>query len=255
MGRKNDAAYEEELEALQVGLVRTHVWALEKGMKLVGVFEGRDAAGKDGTIKRITEYLSVRSTRVVALPKPSDRERTQWWFQRYSDHLPSEGEWVLYNRSWYNRAGVERVMGFCSPEQTEQFLRDAPIYERMLIESGIRLGKYWLDISRKEQAKRIEERREDPLKLLKISPLDAVAVEKFDDYTAARDEMLTRTHTTYAPWFCVRADDKKSARLNIIRHALKAIGCPGLSKDLQPPDPDVVFPFEASALTDGRLAR
>lgn len=241
-------AYDAELERLQIELVTAQIDAMERGLKVLVLFEGRDAAGKDGAIKRIVEPLSVRNTRVVALPKPSDREKTQWWFQRYVAHLPAAGEWVFLNRSWYNRSGVERVMGFSSAAEQAEFLRDAPAFERMLVEAETILIKYWLDISKGEQARRLEQRRTDPLKRLKVSPLDAVAQEKWADYSAARDETLTRTHSDHAPWTCVRADDKKTARLQILRHLLGALGRP------EKPDPAVVFPFEPAALKDGRLA-
>jgi polyphosphate kinase 2 len=190
---------------------------------------------------------------VVALPKPTDRQRTQWYFQRYVEHLPAAGEWVLFNRSWYNRAGVEPVMGFCTPEEHQAFLRHAPEFERNLQEAGIRLIKFWLDISKDEQAKRLESRRKDPLKRFKTSPLDKEAQKRWDAYTAARDEMLTRTHTAAGPWTCVRADHKKVARLNILRHLITAIDAPKVK--VEAPDEDVLFPFEEAALTDGRLAR
>lgn len=239
------------LEALQVDLVSAQIAAMEKGSKLAIVFEGRDTAGKDGVIRRLTEHLSVRATRVVALPKPSDRERTQWFFQRYAAHMPAAGEWVIFNRSWYNRGGVERVMGFASPGEQAAFLDDAPLFERMLVESGVTLVKYWLDISKAEQAKRLAKRRTDPLKRLKVSALDAVAQEKWVAYSAARDEMLTRTHTAFAPWWCVRADDKPDARLNVLRHLLRRLEP---SAGTAPPDPQVLFPFELAAIQDGRLA-
>jgi polyphosphate kinase 2 len=245
---------EAQLEALQVELVSTQIWALETGRKILLVFEGRDTAGKDGVIRRITEHLSVRATRVVALPKPSDRERTQWYFQRYAAHLPAAGEWVVLNRSWYNRAGVERVMGFSEPGEQVQFLDEAPVFERMLIQSDVTLLKYWLDISKPEQAKRLDRRRTDPLKRLKVSALDGLAQDKWDAYSEARDEMLKRTHTAQAPWWCVRADDKPAARSNVIRHLLHTLGAPGLSGEVERPDPEVLFPFEMEALTDGRLA-
>jgi polyphosphate kinase 2 (PPK2 family) len=218
------SAYDDALQRLQVELVSSQIRTLESGGKLLILFEGRDAAGKDGVIRRITEHLSIRATRVVALPKPSDRERGQWFFQRYVEHLPTAGEWVILNRSWYNRAGVERVMGFSTAEEQELFLRDAPVFERMLVDAGVTLVKYWLDISK----------------------------EKWEAYSAARDEMLKRTHTSTAPWHCVRADDKRAARLGVIRHLLGTIGV-----DAGPDDADadkVVFPFEMEALTDGRLA-
>jgi polyphosphate kinase 2 len=228
---------------------------MEHGRKAVIVFEGRDAAGKDGTIRRLTEHLSVRATRVVALPKPSDREENQWWFQRYVPFLPAAGEWTVFNRSWYNRAGVETVMGFSTPAQQEQFLLDAPDFEKMLVASDIQLIKYWLDVSKAEQRKRLKDRVEDPLKQLKTGPMDQEAQKRWDAYTHARDEMLVRTHTAVTPWTCVRSDDKKAARLNVLRHLLQALACPKLSRKLDAPDPDVVFPFEAEALSDGRLER
>ncbi|WP_430423839.1 polyphosphate kinase 2 [Phenylobacterium sp.] len=242
-----------ELEALQVALVRFQQYAIEAGERDLVIFEGRDTAGKDGAIKRIVEHLSIRSTRVVALPKPTDRERGQWYFQRYVEHLPAKGELVILNRSWYNRAGVEKVMGFSTPDEQETFLRDVPVFERMLTGSGVQVVKLWLDISRTEQAERLEARKTDPLKALKISPLDAVAQEKWDAYSAARDEMLRRTHTTDAPWTIVHTDSKSKARLNIMRHLLKQLAPPEIADAISPPDPDVVFPFEPAALTDGRL--
>ena len=251
MGKKED--YEEELEALQIALVRWQQAAMAAGDKVLVVFEGRDAAGKDGTIQRITEHLSVRATRVVALSKPTEREKTQWYFQRYVPHLPAAGEFVIFNRSWYNRAGVERVMGFCTPEETEDFLQVVPGFEAMLTGSGIRLIKFWLDVSREEQAKRLEERRTDPLSIMKASPLDAAAQEKFDDYTAARDEMLTRTSSEHAPWVCVLSDHKKALRLNVIRHLVKTLAPKDIAKSVDAPDGDVLFRFEDKALK--RLAR
>ena len=247
-------SYDEQLEGLQLALVRTQAAALASGERTVLVLEGRDGAGKDGAIKRITEHLSARATRVVALPKPSDRERTQWYFQRYVAHLPAAGELVIFNRSWYNRAGVEVVMGFSTPAQQAEFLRDAPHFERMLVESGIRLVKLWLDISKDEQRKRLDARRTDPLKALKVSDMDAVAQTKWSDYSAARDAMLTRTSSAIAPWFCVRADDKKAARLAIIRHLLREIAPAEIAVEVDGPDPAVLFPFEPAAITDGRLA-
>lgn len=246
---------EAELVQLQLALIALQKKAIKDGDKILVVFEGRDAAGKDGVIARITEHLSRRATTVVALPKPTDRERSEWYFQRYVEWLPACGEAVLFNRSWYNRAGVERVMDFSTPQQQEQFLRDVPAFERMLVENGLRYVKFWLDISREEQAKRLKSRREDPLKAFKTSPLDAVAQEKWDDYTKARDEMLMRTHSDIAPWICVRADHKKAARLNVIRWLLHAAGDKKILKGVERPDPAVIFPFEPSALEDGRLAR
>jgi polyphosphate kinase len=244
-----------ELEALQVALVRFQQHAIEAGERDLVIFEGRDTAGKDGAIKRIVEHLSIRSTRVVALPKPTERERGQWYFQRYAEHLPAKGELVILNRSWYNRAGVERVMSFATPEEQETFLRDVPVFERMLVGSGVQVVKLWLDISREEQAERLEARRTDPLKALKVSPLDAVAQDKWDAYTGARDEMLRRTHTREAPWTIVHTDKKKLARANIMRHLLKELAPPSIADGIEPPDPDVLYPFEPEALTDGRLER
>ena len=238
MGKKKDA-YDDELERLQIAVVETQAWAIEKGLRLVIVFEGRDTAGKDGAIKRLTEYMSPRQTRVVALPKPTEREATQWYFQRYVPHLPAAGETVIFNRSWYNRAGVEPVMGFCTPEQYAQFLQDAPRFERMLTDDGIVLIKLWLDISREEQAQRLSERREDPLKRFKLSSLDAEAEARFDAYSAARDRMLAETDVTNAPWTIIDTDDKKTARLNVIRHILHRLD--HKVGDIARPDPDVVF--------------
>ena len=251
----DDDKYERELRRLQIDLVKSQIWAIKQGAKALVIFEGRDAAGKDGTIQRVVEHLSPRNTRVIALPKPSDRETTSWYFQRYVRYLPAGGEWVMFNRSWYNRAGVERVMDFCTPEQTQQLLLDAPGFEQMLAQSGITLVKLWLDVSRDEQAARLKDRRTDPLKKLKTGPMDVEAQKRFDAYTEARDEMLMRTHTPISPWTCVRSDHKKPARLAVIRHLLNAIGCPDISRKVEDPDPKVLFTFEAAALKDGRLAR
>ena len=246
---------DDELEDLQVALVRFQQHAIEVGQRDLVIFEGRDAAGKDGAIKRIVEHLSIRNTRAVALPKPTEREQGQWYFQRYAGYLPARGELVIFNRSWYNRAGVERVMDFSTPEEQETFLRDVPTFESMLAHSGVQIVKLWLDISREEQAERLKARATDPLKALKVSPLDAVAQKKWDAYTAARDEMLSRSHTNDAPWTIVRTDQKKVARANIIRHLLRVLAPAKIADAVPPPDPDVVFPFELDALTDGRLER
>jgi len=249
----NGQAYDEQLEALQLALVQTQAHGMAEGERIILVLEGRDGAGKDGVIARLTEHLAPRNTRVVSLPKPSDRQRSEWWFQRYVRHFPAAGEWVIFNRSWYNRAGVEPVMGFCTPVEHQQFLRDAPAFEAMLVESGIKLVKYWLDISEKEQARRLDDRRRNPLKALKISPMDAEAQARWSDYSRARDEMLSRTHTALAPWTCVHTDDKKHARINLLRHLLLTIAPPGIAAGLPPPDPAIVYGFEAAALEDGRL--
>jgi polyphosphate kinase 2 len=246
---------DEALRAHQLALVRWQQHAMASGEKVLIIFEGRDAAGKDGTIRAVTEHLSVRNTRVVALPKPSDRERTQWYFQRYVPRLPAAGETVIFNRSWYNRAGVERVMGFSTPAEQEIFLRDVPTFEAMLIESGLKLVKLWLDVSKAEQAKRLAERRDDPLKVLKASPMDAAAQEKWDAYTAARDEMLLRTSTALAPWTCVRADHKHKAHLAVLSCLVHTLAPPEIADCVPPADPEVLFRFDADALRDGRLER
>jgi polyphosphate kinase 2 len=245
--------YVTELETLQAALVRYQQWAIRTGDKAVLVFEGRDGAGKDGTIKRIVEHLAPRNTRVIALPKPSDRQKSEWWFQRYVRHLPAAGELVLFNRSWYNRAGVEQVMGFCTPKEYQDFLHDAPTFERMLAEADIRMVKFWLDISKAEQARRLDARRKDPLKLLKVSELDAVAQKEWKAYSQARDVMLERTHTAFAPWYCVHTDKKKRARIAVLRHILHCLAPAKISSEVPPPDPDVLYAFKEAALTDGRL--
>ncbi|ONF97521.1 polyphosphate kinase 2 [Sphingomonas jeddahensis] len=247
--------HEREDRELQLALVRYQQWAADSGARAVVVLEGRDTAGKDGAIRTITRHLAVRQTRVVALPKPTDRERSQWYFQRYVTHLPAAGELVIFNRSWYNRAGVEVVNGFSSAEEQERFLADVPGFEAMLIGDGIRLVKLWLDISREEQAARLESRRTDPLKALKISPLDAVAQDKWDDYTVARDTMLTRTSTPAALWTCVRGDHKRRARRAMIRHLLRELAPKEIAGRIDAPDPETLFTFEASAIGDGRLER
>ncbi|MDP3750221.1 MAG: polyphosphate kinase 2 [Phenylobacterium sp.] len=255
MAKLDNEAYEAELTALQLALVRYQQAAMESGEKVLIIFEGRDAAGKDGAIQRMIEHLSIRYTRVIALPKPTEVERSQWYFQRYVQYLPAAGQIIIFNRSWYNRAGVEKVMGFSTPEEQEVFLRDVPHFEEMLVESGIKLVKLWLDISREEQAERLKERREDPLKALKTSPLDDVAQAKWDDYSDARDEMLTRTHSAAAAWRCVVTDKKKVARLNIMRHVIDAIAPEKIAKKVAKPDPAILFPFEIAAISDGRLNR
>jgi polyphosphate kinase 2 len=237
-------AIEARLKALQIALVDAQLAFLADGRKMVIVFEGRDASGKDGAIKRITECLSVRYTRVVALPKPTEREKGQWWFQRYVAHLPTATEWVLFNRSWYNRAGVERVMGFSTREQQEIFIDEVAGFEKMLVENGIILIKFWLDISREEQAKRLMERRSDPRKRLKISDIDKAAQEKWDDFTTARDDMFKRSHHKHAPWTCVVTDNKDAARENIILHILNVINLPNYSVDVPKVDARIVFDFD-----------
>jgi polyphosphate kinase 2 len=254
MGNKTDA-FEAELITLQTAIVAWRHAALESAQRVLVIFEGRDAAGKDGTIRRIVEYLPPRTTPVVALPKPSDRDRSQWYFQRYVAHLPAAGEAVFFNRSWYNRGGVEPVMGFCTPEQHQAFLAEVPKFEAMLTDGGLKLVKIWLDISKDEQKDRLKERHNDPLKLLKTSPLDAEAQPRWDAYSQARDQMLANTHTPACPWTCVRGDDKKAARIAVMRHLLQVLAPAEPLKGVAKPDPAVLFPFEIAALTDGRLAR
>jgi polyphosphate kinase 2 len=247
--------YRRELHTLQVELVKFQRHLIKKGERILVVIEGRDAAGKDGVIKHIIEHLSPRDTRVVALSAPTNHERTAWYFQRYVAHLPAAAEFVLFNRSWYNRAGVERVMGFCTDAEAETFLANAPIFERLLADSGIRLFKYYLDIDRDEQKARLKERRHDPLTQWKLSPIDKVALKHWDDYTAARDEMLSRTHSPHAPWCLVRANDKHKARLNVIRHLLSQLHYRGKGQGLLSFDPAIVFSFDEGRLRDGSLAR
>jgi len=253
--RMNDETYEDELKERQLALVRWQQHAMQAGEKVLIIFEGRDAAGKDGSIHALVEHMSVRATRVVALPKPSDRERSQWYFQRYVPRLPAGGETVIFNRSWYNRAGVERVMDFSTPEEQERFLREVNPFEAMLVDSGLKIVKLWLEVSKAEQAKRLEERRTDPLKALKASPLDAEAQKRWDAYTAARDEMLRRTHTEAAPWTIVRSDHKKKAHLAILSWLVRTLAPSDVAHAVDAPDPDVLFPFELAALGDGRLSR
>jgi polyphosphate kinase 2 len=244
--------YEKTLHNLQVELVKLQNHVIAKGEKILVILEGRDGAGKDGTIKRITEHLSPRDIRVVALPKPSDVEATQWYFQRYTTHLPAAGEMVIFNRSWYNRAGVEHVMGFCTEADYLQFLRAAPIFEAMLAEAGIHIIKYYLDIDRHEQKARLEARREDPLKQWKISPIDEKALKHFDDYTRARDTMLRATDSAAAPWTIVRADDKKTARLAILADLITRINYHNATA--HEVSKEVLRRFDESCLTDGMLA-
>jgi polyphosphate kinase len=247
--------YKDELRELQIGLVKYQQWAAESGAKAVVVLEGRDSAGKDGAIARITEHLTARRTRAIALPKPTERERGEWYFQRYVHYLPAAGELILFNRSWYNRAGVEPVMGFCTEREHQDFLRDAPAFETMLEEANIRLVKLWLDISKKEQADRLDARRSDPLKALKVSDLDGEAQKRWKDYSKARNEMLTRTSTAMSPWWCVHTDHKKEARLNIIRHLLHELAPPEIHDGIAHPDRKILFRFQEGALDDGRLEK
>jgi len=215
--------YEKELARLQIELVKLQEWVKLKSLKVMVLFEGRDAAGKGGTIKRITESLNPRICKVVALPSPTEREKTQWYFQRYVTHLPAGGEIVLFDRSWYNRAGVERVMGFCTEEEYREFLRSVPEFERMLIRSGIILIKYWFSVSDEEQERRFQARIDDPTKRWKLSPMDLESRARWVEYSKAKDEMFAHTDIKQAPWYVVNADNKKCARLNCIRHLLSLI--------------------------------
>jgi polyphosphate kinase 2 len=215
--------YEKELRRLHVELVKLQQWVVAKGLKVCIVFEGRDGAGKGGTIKAITERVSPRVFRVVALPAPTEKEKTQLYFQRYVPHLPAAGEIVIFDRSWYNRAGVERVMGFCTPEQVEKFLDGAPVMEKAMVDAGIILLKYWLEVTPKEQERRLRDRINDGRKIWKLSPMDIKSFNLWDEYTVARDAMFASTDTAWAPWFVARSEDKKRVRLNIITHLLSQI--------------------------------
>ena len=253
--QKDNGAYHAALRTLQIELVKLQRHLIRHDQKILVLLEGRDGAGKDGAIKAITEHMSPRETRIVALGKPSDRERSQWYFQRYVPHLPAGGEVVLLNRSWYNRAGVERVMRFCTKRDCEDFLVAVPIFEDLLVRSGIQLFKYYLDIDRDEQKARLQARRNDPLKQWKISPIDQAALKHWKDYSRARDIMLTRSSATHAPWTIVRANDKPAARLNLIRDLLSRLDYDGKAKPRQiAPDRTVVFPFDRDAMHDGRLS-
>lgn len=216
-------AYERELKKLHEELVKLQQWVVAKGVKVCIVFEGRDGAGKGGTIKAITERVSPRVFRVVALPAPTEREKSQLYLQRYMPHLPAAGEVVIFDRSWYNRAGVERVMGFCTPEQSDSFLNWVPLVERSMVESGIILLKYWLEVTPEEQERRLRDRIDDGRKIWKLSPMDIKSFDRWDDYTEARDRMFLRTDTSWAPWFVARSEDKKRVRLNVISHLLSHI--------------------------------
>ena len=215
--------YKRTLYDLRVQLVKLQNQVIRKGLRILVVIEGRDGAGKDGAIKRLVKHLSPRETRVVALGKPSDREESSWYFERYVRYLPAGGEIVIFNRSWYNRAGVEPVMGFCTPDEHEAFLEDAPRFEQLVVRSGIVLRKYYLDISQAEQERRLEDRASNPLTQWKVSPIDEVAAKNWDKYSAARNEMLARTHSEFAPWDVVRTDDKRAARLGVIKALLASI--------------------------------
>ena len=238
MGRKE---YEAQKAKLQAELLKVQLWAQETGEKFVLIFEGRDAAGKGGTIKRFTEHLNPRQARVVALNKPTWEEKGQWFFQRYIEHLPTVGEMVFYDRSWYNRAGVERVMGFCEPWEYLEFMRQTPDLEQMLVRSGIRLYKYWFSVTQNEQKRRFESRANDPLKQWKLSPIDKQSLGKWDDYTEAKEAMFFYTDTADAPWTVIKSNDKKRARLNCMMHFLNSLDYPGKDHSVVTgPDPLIV---------------
>jgi polyphosphate kinase 2 len=215
--------YERELFRLQAEVVKLQEWVRQGGARLVVIFEGRDAAGKGSAIKRLTEYLNPRVARIVALPAPTDRQRSRWYFQRYVEHLPSAGEIVIFDRSWYNRAGVERVMGFCTPDEYRRFLHQCPIFERLLIEDGILLRKYWFSVSAAEQERRFRRRLDDPMRRWKLSPLDLESLSRWNDYSRAKDEMFIHTDIPEAPWNVVESDDKRRGRINMIAHLLSTV--------------------------------
>ncbi|KIN62359.1 putative polyphosphate kinase [Sulfitobacter noctilucicola] len=238
--------YEAEKSALQVELLKVQHWVQETGQKFVLLFEGRDAAGKGGTIKRFTEHLNPRAARVVALNKPTEEERGQWYFQRYVKHLPTSGEIVLYDRSWYNRAGVERVMDFCAPAEYLEFMRQTPEFERMLVRSGVKLFKYWFSVTQDEQKARFSSRETDPLKRWKLSPIDRASLDKWDDYTEAKEAMFFYTDTADAPWTVIRSNDKKRARLTCMRHFLAQLDYPDKDHNVASvPDPLICHQAEA----------
>lgn len=235
--------YEAEKRLLQIELLKVQRWVRETGQRVVIIFEGRDAAGKGGTIKRFMEHLNPRHARIIALEKPSDVERGQWYFQRYIKQLPTAGEMVLFDRSWYNRAGVERVMGFCTPSEYLEFMRETPELEKMLVRSGIRLFKLWFEVGRDEQFRRFQGRRTDPLKHWKLSPIDMASLDKWDAYTEAKNAMFRHTDTPDAPWTIILSDDKKRARLNAIRHLLASLPYPDKTTELMlQPDDKVCIP-------------
>ncbi len=239
--RLSNKFYEQHMAELQVELLKAQNWVKETSQNIVVIFEGRDAAGKGGTIKRFMEHLNPRGARVVALEKPTDREQSQWYFQRYIENLPAGGEIVFFDRSWYNRAGVERVMGFCSPTDYLEFMRQCPDLEQMLVRSGIRLFKYWFSVTREEQIRRFRSREIDPLKQWKLSPIDMASLNKWDDYTEAKEAMFFYTDTADAPWVIIKSDDKKRARINCLQHFLSSLPYPSKNrKVVSGPDPLIV---------------
>jgi polyphosphate kinase len=261
--RLDKELYEEELERLQVQLVAMQRWIVDSGARVLVIFEGRDAAGKGGVIKRVVQYLNPRAARVVALPQPSEREKGQWYFQRYVERLPTAGEIVLMDRSWYNRAGVERVMGYCTDEQYELFLEQAPVVEKMLVDDGIILIKYWFSVSDKEQQRRFRSRRNDPMRQWKLSETDLQSITRWEDYSRAKDAMFEATDSAHAPWWTIESDDKRRARLNTIHHLLAQVPYemtkpdaveipdrPPATDDERPPREDQRFVPDHSATLD-----
>lgn len=253
--KREKHGYEHELRRLQIELVKLHRHVIAQNRKVLVILEGRDAAGKDGTLKRIAEHLSPREVRVVAPGKPSDKEQTQWYFQRFVPHLPAAQEIVLFNRSWYNRAGVEFVMKYCTPQQRDEFLEGVPGFERTLVNAGVELLKYYLDISLGEQKRRLEARKTDPLKQWKLSPVDQAAQKNWKAYSQARDRMLTSSHQKHAPWIVVRADDKHEARLNVIRDLLSRLSYPERKRKATPADSSIAREFSQELVDSGWLAR
>ena len=247
-------AYEAELKKLQAELVEMQQWVVETGARIVIVMEGRDAAGKGSAIKRITQYLNPRTCRVEALPAPTSREQGQWYFQRYVEKLPTAGEIVIFDRSWYNRAGVERVMGFCTSQEYRRFLHQAPIFERLLVEDGIILRKYWFSVSDEEQVARFKSRREDPLRRWKLSPMDLESITRWEDYSRAKDEMFIHTDIPSAPWFTVESEDKKRSRINVINHLLTTIPYERIQRDVPeiPERPESEGSYERPPRTEFR---
>jgi len=240
----SNEVYEAEVFRLQTELVKLQEWTRQSGARILVIFEGRDAAGKGGAIKRITEYLSPRIARIVALPTPTSRERGQWYYQRYVAHLPSRSEIALFDRSWYNRAGVEKVMGFCTPEEYDRFMQQTPIFEQMLIDDGIMLRKYWFSVSDSEQLRRFRSRHRDPVRRWKLSPMDVESINRWEDYSRAKDAMMVYTDTPTSPWFVVESDIKKHARLNMIAHLLSSIPY------AEVPAPDVELPRRLTETSD-----
>lgn len=251
----NKGEYKKRLHQLQIELVKLQRELIRGEQKILVLFEGRDAAGKDGTIKRIVQHLSPRETRVVALGKPSDHDQRSWYFQRYVPHLPASQEMVLFNRSWYNRAGVERVMGFCTDDEYEAFMHTVPAFEQMLIDNGIQLFKYYLDISKAEQRRRLVDRHKDPLKQWKVSPIDDQAIKRWEDYSGARNAMFARTHSPISPWYVVRADDKRSTRIHVIADLLSRLDYAKKDEQVALPDPNTVFAYDEQYVKDGVIAK